>query len=1420
MSSYKTPPSFISASKSYSQWTTEINVWNDVTEIPGAKRGLVVALSLPIEDELLKVGIRERVFGEIDMDKLKSDNGIEELIKFLDQFYKKDDLTGAYEAWRAFDQCRRNTAQSVDEYISEFTRLNNNLKKYKIVLPATVLGFQLLEFSGLQDQDKTIVLTGVNFQTPDTLMNQMAQSLKKFFGRHSLSGMTKFAESNTAVKVEPTFQTEEVLYGNYRGRGKGRGRYTGFRISRYEGHKTKISGKNPLDAYGKTTKCRTCQSINHYERDCPDNPSKSLKEVLANETPEYTDDSDVLIAIEEKSSVEIALCNGNGVTGLLGETLGCAVLDSACSTTVCGKIWLECYLDSLTPTQRSRVKECSSDKIFKFGAGSKLNSLKRVIIPCQISTNSCRIATEVVDSDIPLLMGKPSLKKAGVVLDLINDEALFFGKKINLEVSRFGHYFIPLHSDSRFGKDEITLLTSWTEPIAQKKKIVMKLHKQFGHPSAQKLRLLLTNAGLKDPEILDEVDSFSSKCEVCAKFRKTPSRPVVAMPIATDFNEAVAMDLKVWDFKHGVYILYLIDIATRYTKARVIYSKTQDVIVENVISMWIAEGPGSPSKFLSDNGGEFSNESYTEMCENFNIRECKTAVESPWSNGLCERNHAVVDEMLKKMMLEEPGYTLEVALSWACHAKNCLLMSGGYSSYQLVFGRNPKIPHVEQDSLPALEGITQSVILAKHLSALHSSRRHFIEAETSAKIRLALRKQVRCNGDACMDGDSVYYKREKDDRWKGPAKVLAREGKILHLSHGNTTTKVHESKVARRDVEFLTANVIPRETQSVPVSESNETVGDISESSDDDNPVEQENKDPEIHVENTELRGPNDVPKRQRYVKYREVGESSWKNAKITSRAGKATGIHKYWVNLQNDGEPVKAINWKDSVEQWQYADENPETVNITINTNDPIFEAKRKELDNWKNFDVYEAVRDAGQNFMTVRWVVTEKSGYSGITHKARLVVRGFQEEEDTRCDSPTTGKEVIRILLAIGVSNGWKSHCLDVKSAFLQGQPIERDVYLLPPEEACESGNLWKLKKVVYGLKDGSRNWYFTLKSFLLNLGCSISKCDPAVFYLRQDTSVIGILLLHVDDVIWCGTDEFESIVIERIRSAFKIGKEAVESFKYLGIDLTSTDLDCQLSQEEYMSDLKEIKLQPERAKKKEERLAKDEATQLRSVVGQLNWLASTTRPDIAYSVLELSITLKSPIIQNITQANKVIRKTKTDCYSLKIPKLSSKWRIVVYSDASYGNMPDGYSSAFGYVIFLTDIYANSVPIAWKAGKIHRVVRSTLASETLALVEALDSAYYIATIIKELSGISDLKIECFVDNQSLVENVHSTKNVSEKRLRIDIAALKTMLEEKEVHKIAWIQTNLQLADSLTKNGASTYNLRQVIQSGKLNFK
>ena len=58
--------------------------------------------------------------------------------------------------------------------------------------------------------------------------------------------------------------------------------------------------------------------------------------------------------------------------------------------------------------------------------------------------------------------------------------------------------------------------------------------------------------------------------------------------------------------------------------------------------MWVANGFGTPKKLLTDNGGEFANESYKEMAEQFNVEICSTAAESSWQNGICERNHAVI----------------------------------------------------------------------------------------------------------------------------------------------------------------------------------------------------------------------------------------------------------------------------------------------------------------------------------------------------------------------------------------------------------------------------------------------------------------------------------------------------------------------------------------------------------------------------------------------------------------------------------------------------------------------------------------------------------------------------------------------------------------------------------------------------------
>ena len=76
---------------------------------------------------------------------------------------------------------------------------------------------------------------------------------------------------------------------------------------------------------------------------------------------------------------------------------------------------------------------------------------------------------------------------------------------------------------------------------------------------------------------------------------------------------------------------------------------------------------------------------------------------------------------------------------------------------------------------------------------------------------------------------------------------------------------------------------------------------------------------------------------------------------------------------------------------------------------------------------------------------------------------------------------------------------------------------------------------------------------------------------------------------------------------------------------------------------------------------------------------------------------------------------------------------------------------------------------------------------------------------------------IKCLVDNNDLVQAIHSTKQVSEKRLRLEINCLKQMLSNKEINQVEWIETSSQLADIFTKRGASSESLLSVIEKGKV---
>ena len=63
----------------------------------------------------------------------------------------------------------------------------------------------------------------------------------------------------------------------------------------------------------------------------------------------------------------------------------------------------------------------------------------------------------------------------------------------------------------------------------------------------------------------------------------------------------------------------------------------------------------------------------------------------------------------------------------------------------------------------------------------------------------------------------------------------------------------------------------------------------------------------------------------------------------------------------------------------------------------------------------------------------------------------------------------------------------------------------------------------------------------------------------------------------------------------------------------------------------------------------------------------------------------------------------------------------------------------------------------------------------------------------------------------------MYSTKCVEDRRLRPDIALLREKLAKGEIKDIKWVESSLQLADCLTKAGASSRPLLEVLSSGKL---
>ena len=149
----------------------------------------------------------------------------------------------------------------------------------------------------------------------------------------------------------------------------------------------------------------------------------------------------------------------------------------------------------------------------------------------------------IVDASIPLLIGKPDLKRLGFIINF-EDETVFTTKTFEmfpLETTVKGHLALPIKDEENLDED-IFLMAECDEP--EKIKKITKIHQVLAHPPAEILKHFFRNSSENEKEVLKLVDEVTEKCNVCKKLKKTPSRPKVGLPVSCDFNECVALDLK------------------------------------------------------------------------------------------------------------------------------------------------------------------------------------------------------------------------------------------------------------------------------------------------------------------------------------------------------------------------------------------------------------------------------------------------------------------------------------------------------------------------------------------------------------------------------------------------------------------------------------------------------------------------------------------------------------------------------------------------------------------------------------------------------------------------------------------------------------------------------------------------------------
>ena len=373
---------------------------------------------------------------------------------------------------------------------------------------------------------------------------------------------------------------------------------------------------------------------------------------------------------------------------------------------------------------------------------------------------------------------------------------------------------------------------------------------------------------------------------------------------------------------------------------------------------------------------------------------------------------------------------------------------------------------------------------------------------------------------------------------------------------------------------------------------------------------------------------------------------------------------------------------------------------------------------------------------------------------YKSRLTFDGSQQIAGLNywdTFSPVVNVGTVRLFYNLALTNHWYTRQLDFILAYPQASAPTALFMNIPqgfklPKHLNSADYCLKLRKNVYGNKEGGRAWYEHLWEGLRTLNFSRSDVDRCVFYRGT-----VIMLVYVDDCILMGPNQEEiNQVFKDLKGAGYGVEDEGDVSDFLGVNYTTApDGTVHLKQDKLVRQILHDMNYTARTTIRDKPALVGQVLQrhtdapdhkatwnYRSIIGKLNFLLST-RPDMAYAVHNAARHSHAPKEPHSKAVQQIVRYLAGTQDKGMILRPNGDPMLEVYADAEFGGSwnketasddPDTARSRIGYVI----LYAG-VPILWVSKLATEICMSVTEAEYIALSESLRSAIPFMQLLKE---------------------------------------------------------------------------------------